>query len=166
MTVAGVAAAVALGTTGVLGGCAHSVGPVQLVPAPASSTSAPGNAHALSPLGPPPSLRPVPPLSVAPSFADGTAVACAGRPTSDQVVAVLRRTSGLLPAGSAVTVQTGPLCAGSWQYTVIVVTGREPLRVVTRGAPTTLSLVTAGTDVCTAEVRAAAPLGILALTFC
>jgi hypothetical protein len=69
----------------------------------------------------------------------------------------------MLPRDVRVTVRTGPLCAGDWQYTVLAVTGHEELQVVTRGKPTELELVTAGTDVCGVEVRAAAPPGIRTL---
>jgi hypothetical protein len=82
-------------------------------------------------------------------------------------VATVRRAAGLLPAGSRPTVrEPTPLCAGSWQYTVITVAGREPLRVVTKGQPAALSLVTAGTNVCTVQVRAAAPVGIRTAAAC
>src|SRR6476660_7216614 len=57
------------------------------------------------------------------------APACAGSPSGDQVVAMLRQTSGLLPDGQPVQVVTGPLCAGDWQYTVVSVQGRDALQV-------------------------------------
>jgi hypothetical protein len=98
-------------------------------------------------------------------FADTVAVASNGRPSGAQVVALLHRSS-VLPTGVAVTVTTGPLCAGSWQYTVVSATGREPLYVLSRGAPQSLSLVTAGTNVCTVEVRTNAPPGIRAAARC
>lgn len=59
-----------------------------------------------------------------------------------------------------VRVVSGPLCAADWQYTVLDVTGHEQLQVVTRGSGGAPRLVTAGTDVCTVEVRAAGPPGI------
>jgi hypothetical protein len=93
-------------------------------------------------------------------------VSCAGRPGADQVIALLRRTPNVLPAGATVSVRTGPLCSGTWQYTVIAVPDREPLQVLTRGAPTALTFVTAGTDVCTVTVRATAPPGILTVAHC
>jgi hypothetical protein len=65
-----------------------------------------------------------------------------------------------------VTVPIGPLCAGTWQYTVLTVTGREPLQVVSRGTPQALQLVSAGTDICSVELRAAAPPGILSVAHC
>ena len=67
------------------------------------------------------------------AFAEGFAVDCAGDPTGSQVVRVLRRTPGLLASGARVSVRTGPLCAGTWQYTVVAVPGREPLAVVDQG---------------------------------
>jgi hypothetical protein len=101
-----------------------------------------------------------------PGFSENYAVFCGGRPTADQVVALLRRTANLLPGGARVTVKTGPLCAGTWQYTVVDVPEREPLQVISRGAPTALVLVTAGTDVCNVTVRTSAPAGILSVAHC
>jgi hypothetical protein len=113
---------------------------------------------------PTPSRTPVRTTTPTP-FNEMAAVSCGNRPTADQVVAVLRARS-LLPSGSTVTVTTGPLCAGTWQYTVIQVPDREPLQVVTKGAPEALSFVTAGTNVCTVEVRAYAPPGIQSTAKC
>lgn len=107
-----------------------------------------------------PTLRPTPSTPPTPTFGEFTAVDCAGRPSGSQVINFLRRTSGLLPSGVRITVATGPLCAGDWQYTVLQVPDREPLQVVSKGAPSALKLVTAGTNVCNAEVRATAPYGI------
>jgi hypothetical protein len=42
----------------------------------------------------------------------------------------------------------------------------EPIDVVTRGAPNALTLVTAGTNPCTARVRAEAPQGIRSALRC
>src|SRR5207244_7174672 len=114
---------------------------------------------------PPPVVVPEPATPTATGFTEGFAVSCAGRPTADRVVALLRA-RGVLAGTVAVTVQVGPLCAGSWQYTVVGVTGREPLQVVTRGAPDALQLVAAGTDVCSADVRTEAPAGIVTLAHC
>jgi hypothetical protein len=79
---------------------------------------------------------------------------------------VLLRGKGFVAAGAQVTVQAGPLCAGSWQYTVLSIPGRGLLQVVTKGVPPGLELVTAGTDVCTAPVRVEAPAGIVAAARC
>lgn len=103
------------------------------------------------------------PVSVTPStpgFGEYTAVDCAGRPSGSQVIGFLRRTTRLLPSGARVTVATGPLCAGTWQYTVLQVPEQEPLQVVTNGPPGALKVVTTGTDVCNVTVRATAPAGI------
>ncbi|MEV8506664.1 hypothetical protein AB0368_17885 [Actinoplanes sp. NPDC051475] len=60
----------------------------------------------------------------------------------------------------------GPFCSGKWQFATIEIVAKaseekfEPLSVVTTGAPATLQLVEAGTDVCSARVRAEAPAGI------
>jgi hypothetical protein len=130
-----------------------------------------------SPSGPPPmssgSRRPAPPptptrttSSPSPSgFQTFVAVSCNGKPTGAQVVALLRRTR-VLPAQVQATVTNGPLCAGTWQYTEVAMPDAEPIDVVTQGPPEALALVTAGTDACTAGVRAGAPLGIRTVLRC
>lgn len=79
---------------------------------------------------------------------------------------MLRAKTKLLPKTGTIAVPTGPLCAGTWQYTILTVTGKEPLQVVTQGTPTALKLVTAGTDVCSVEVRTHAPVGIVSAARC
>jgi hypothetical protein len=98
-----------------------------------------------------------------PSPSDLVAAACPAGPSGDRVVRLLRGSAGVLPSGVRVRVRSGPLCASDWQYTVLTVSGHEELQVVTRGRPTALELVTAGTDVCSAEVRVAGPPGIRTL---
>jgi hypothetical protein len=127
----------------------------------------------LTPEATPPPVTPTPtPVvvvttpPVGPTFADAVAVACAGRPRADQVIAVARAVPRLLPASVTVTVKVGPLCAGTWQYTVLAAPDREPLQVLTRGAPSALAFVTAGTNVCTANAITGAPAGILAAAHC
>lgn len=95
--------------------------------------------------------------------ADLVAVPCPTGPSGDRVISLLRGAAGVLPRDVRVRVRVGPLCAGDWQYTVLDVTGHEELQVVTRGRPGALELVTAGTDVCGAQVRAAGPPGIRTL---
>ncbi|HYN96340.1 MAG TPA: hypothetical protein VES42_21055, partial [Pilimelia sp.] len=111
--------------------------------------------------------NPVPevPVATTPGFSDSAAVDCGGRPGAAAVVRVLRA-RGLIGGGARATVETGPLCAGEWQYTVVLVPGREPLAVVTRGQPGALRLVTAGTNVCSAAVRTTAPYGIRTAADC
>lgn len=106
-----------------------------------------------------PSLRPPSPAA----FPETTAVPCADKPSEAQIIAVTR---GRFPIGSGAKASLGPLCAGTWQYTVLSVAGREPLQVVTSGEPTSLKLVSAGTDICTVEVRNYAPAGILLAARC
>jgi hypothetical protein len=98
-------------------------------------------------------------------FSNLVAVACNGKPSAEQVVAVLRR-AAVITAQIRPTVSAGPVCAGTWQYTVVEVSGKEPLHVVTRGAPASLTLVAAGTNPCTPKVRASAPSGILSAMRC
>ncbi len=117
----------------------------------------------------PPPVLPLPsalPSATSPTgFPDGTTASCAGRPGADRVIALVRA-KGMVDGTRTVSAQVGPLCAGTWQYTVLVVPGREPLQVVTKGPPTALVLVTAGTDVCTDQIRASAPAGIVAAAHC
>src|SRR5690242_1357730 len=75
------------------------------------------------------SPAPLPVPSTA-GFPDSTAVACAGKPSAAQVIAALRRDRDVLPAGVTPTATTGPLCSGTWQYTVLEMSGHEPLQVV------------------------------------
>ncbi|WP_309223748.1 hypothetical protein [Micromonospora sp. CP22] len=91
------------------------------------------------------------------------AVACTGEPSAQRIIELVRGRRGLLPGNARVSVRSGPMCAADWQLTVLDVAGYEPLQVVTRDRAGTLSLVTAGTDVCTAEVRVASPAGIQTL---
>lgn len=115
---------------------------------------------AVAPVTPSPGATPT--LSPTPSPTPGlVAVACAGRPTADRVVGLLR--GRVLPRGVSVRATQGPLCAAGWQYTVLAVTGHEELQVVTRTDSAALRLVTAGTDVCSIEVRTVAPPGIRTL---
>jgi len=83
-------------------------------------------------------------------------VPCAGKPSPEQVTAVLRRSANL-PRNARVTYQSGPLCAEDWQYSMVSVTDRELLQVVTSGPANALKLVTAGSDVCSIRVRTEAP---------
>jgi hypothetical protein len=82
------------------------------------------------------------------------------------VIAALRRDRNLLPPGATPKIVTGPLCAGSWQYTVMNIPGREALQVVTRDSAGALTVVTAGTYVCIPEVVGAAPDGIVSAAHC
>ncbi|MFD0972408.1 hypothetical protein [Plantactinospora endophytica] len=100
---------------------------------------------------------PGPSLPATPTPSPSGLAACpGGRPSRDQVIALLRRTANL-PRSGRVTFDTGPLCVEDWQYSVVSMADREPLQAVTRGRPGNLRLVTAGSDVCNITVRAEAP---------
>jgi hypothetical protein len=99
-------------------------------------------------------------------FSEAYVSQCNGRPAGDQVIAAVRRARPNLPAGSGLTVKTGPLCAGIWQYTVLTVANSEPLQIMSKGAPNALTVVTAGTDPCSVEVRATAPPALLSTANC
>jgi hypothetical protein len=149
------------------GGC----GRVQRVPfgnvptgsAGPSASAEPSNPDDGFPTDDPP-LPTAPPSPTAPP--ETLALPCGGRPTASQVIAALRRDRNLLPSGLNPTVVTGPLCAGTWQYTVVAVPDHDPLQVVTRGAATSLTVVNAGTNVCISTVTGAAPSGIVAAAGC
>ncbi|MEO3776803.1 hypothetical protein ABGB16_08110 [Micromonospora sp. B11E3] len=143
-----------------LGGC--GVPPELLQPAQSPSPTAAGASPTPGPSTAPTVTPPpfAPPTTAAP---DLVATDCRNGPSGDRVVSLLRGSGGVLPRSAGVRVRRGPLCAGDWQYTVLRVTGHEELQVVTRGRPGALKLVTAGTDVCTIEVRVSGPVGIRAL---
>ncbi|MDM4721772.1 hypothetical protein QTQ03_20040 [Micromonospora sp. WMMA1363] len=132
-------------------------------PTPAARTATPGAAGTPTAVPSPPVSRlPGPPDPGPTSPAGQVAVACPAGPTGQRVTALVRNRD-VLPPDARVRVRSGPLCAADWHYTVLDVTGYEPLQVVSRGSAAAPRLVTAGTDVCTAEVRVAAPLGIRTL---
>lgn len=115
---------------------------------------------------PPTTTEPTPTGSPSSSgFSGLIAVSCNGKPTGQQVLDLVRRV-GALPADARPSVRTGPLCAGTWQYTELTVPGADAMDVVTRGAPNALTLVTAGTDPCTPKVRVEAPQGIKTVLGC
>jgi hypothetical protein len=147
-----------IGCVAALAGCGR---PPELNPQPGTPVPRPPATATPTPSRPVTATAPLPAAdTTAPTFGEAYAVSCAGHPSGDAVIALLRRTAGLLSASVRATIRTGPLCAGTWQYTVVAVTGREPLAAVTRGRPGALRLVTAGTDVCSIPVRTEAPAGI------
>jgi hypothetical protein len=82
------------------------------------------------------------------------------------VITALRRDPDLRPPSTSPRVVAGPVCAGSWQYTLLDFPGQGRLQVVSRGGADSLTIVTAGTYVCTPEVKGAAPAGIVAAAHC
>jgi hypothetical protein len=159
----GVAVAVVACALGAAAGCGA---PPLPRPTPTPGTPRPSSASPTPTGGVPlPLPTPTPSAGGSPSFSDSVAVDCGGRPSAAQVVRVLRRNISRI-GRAKVTVTTGPLCAGTWQYTVVSVPGEEPLAVVTEGRPRALRLVTAGTDVCSIPVRTGAPPGIRIAAAC
>lgn len=147
-----------------LAGCGA---PPELRQRPAGPPPSTGTAQPSTPGSPVPSptASPLLPPPLPPTTPDtgAVAVACRTGPSGDRVVRLVRGSTGMLADGARVTVRSAPLCADDWQYTVLAVAGYEDLTVVTRGRPESLKLVTAGTDVCTIEVRTGAPTGIRTL---
>jgi len=114
----------------------------------------------------PPVSLPTATPTTAPTFSENYYVACLGNPSGDQIVATLRAKTKLLPKTGAIAVTTGPLCSGTWQYTIVQAPAKDALVVVTKGTPATLQIVTAGSDVCTITVRTQAPAGLLSAARC
>lgn len=151
----------ALATLATLASCAPRLAPLPVPSPPTTTPSSPVR----TPASPPPRPTVSLPVSSPAGFPEDSAVTCAGRPGADQIIALLRAKQ-VIDAAAPVTARLGPLCAGTWQYTVLGAAGREPLQVVSQGPATALILVTAGTDVCTAGVRAQAPPGIITAAQC
>jgi hypothetical protein len=144
-----------LGVTLLLGcGPPPQVEPTPDAPLPGQGT--PGSPAAPSPGQPAPA-------SPLPGTEEPEAVECDGEPDANAVLAALRE-AGLLDADAEVV--EGPLCADDWQYAVVAVPDRDPLQVITSGPPDELTLETAGTEVCTIEVRVHAPRAIRAVAGC
>lgn len=97
------------------------------------------------------------PSATSPERATGEAVACAGKPSADEVLALVRREEPPIAVPGA-RVGEGPLCAEDWQITVLMHPDTDPLMVVTNLRDGTLTLVTAGTELC--NQLDAAPLAI------
>ncbi|WP_432982242.1 hypothetical protein [Dactylosporangium sp. CA-233914] len=153
-----------------LGACRHPTESAPPPPKPSLISQQP-----LVPVFPPTEEPPVPSRTPSPSrsgspsptgFSEAYVSYCNGRPSGDQVIAAVRRFRSNLPSGSGVSVQKAPECAGIWQYTVLNVAESEPLQVITKGDPASLTVVTLGTDPCTVEVRAAAPPALLGTVGC
>jgi hypothetical protein len=156
----------------VLAGCGTAAPGIAAPPVSVASTAPEASPTQRPPTQPPsiqsstaPAPLPVPATSSPAGFPRDTAVSCAGNPTPDRIVALVRA-QGILDGTQTATATVGPLCAGTWQYTVLQAPQREPLQVVSQGPATALVLVTAGTDVCTDPVRTQAPQGIIAAAHC
>ncbi|MDI6099168.1 hypothetical protein QLQ12_11220 [Actinoplanes sp. NEAU-A12] len=143
------------------GGLAPSAAPTTAWSPPAVTLpTLPGNGT------PPPAATtrpatPTTPAATSPSPTPSRAARCAGEPTGAQVVDLAKKDPAV-PEGDLAVVD-GPYCSGTWSFTMIGMTGAEPLSVVATGVGAALTLVTAGTDVCNPQVKAEAPAGIRAL---
>ncbi|MFB9234566.1 hypothetical protein ACFFWC_03285 [Plantactinospora siamensis] len=150
--------------TGVPSATGVPTGPTGAAPSLPGATVPPGGLPPTAGVPPPlPGGLPTLPGGVPPAPNPApTARACGGRPSGAEVLAAVRR-AGVVPAGLHATVATGPLCATDWQFTQFDVPGSDPLLVVTRRRGGGLTVVTAGSDVCSVDVSAAAPPAIQAL---
>ncbi|MFI5495524.1 hypothetical protein [Actinoplanes sp. NPDC051859] len=139
---------------------------------PGLSTLPPAGIPTTLPAAPPvvvPALpQPPPGAGTTPTFATpvpATAPLCGSAgPDGAQVVAVVQGTTGI--PDRTLKAVAGPFCANGWQFTTIDVVPRagekrfEPMFVVTTGKPAALTLVEAGTNVCSQQVRQDAPTDI------
>jgi hypothetical protein len=110
----------------------------------------------------PAATRPIPSPSPTRSTPPPAPV-CRSGPSKQQVLGVIKGKPGI--PTRPLEVRFGPYCAGSWQLSIIGIVGEtadeeEQLLVVTSGRPAALTLVEAGTDVCTDRVEDDAPAGI------
>lgn len=95
-------------------------------------------------------------------FSEFVTVPCGARVTADQVISLVRNSQTKLRPTRA---NTGPLCAGTWQYTELQVLEGDPVQAITVSRES-LKLVAVGTDVCTAEVKLQAPSAIRTAADC
>jgi hypothetical protein len=91
------------------------------------------------------------------------AAACTNGPSKAQILALVDGKPGIPDEKLEVT--AGPYCSGSWQLSELRIKGKDddeadPLLVVTKGKPASLTLLEAGGDVCSDEVQSEAPPGI------
>jgi hypothetical protein len=88
------------------------------------------------------------------------AAKCTHGPSKAQVLAVVEGKPGI--PDEDLDVNSGPFCSGDWQFTELGIKGKDddevdPLLVVTKGKPSSLTLVEAGADVCSDRVQKDAP---------
>jgi hypothetical protein len=137
--------------------------PPDLAPSPGTQVPIPSAApQASGPYPPGFTPRPTGPVVSTTPFPEYTSVSCNGKPTGDQVVALVKQKTAISPSKPI----TQPVCAGSWHFTVLEVPNREPLQVLSKTDATGMQLMAVGTDVCTVDVRRQAPTGILLAASC
>jgi hypothetical protein len=167
--------------TAVLAGCGS---PPQ--PLPTSAPQIPSSVEpssALPPLGAlpvvpttVPPVATVPPYPTYPTLTTPTTVPttattpppapaalCTGGPSKAQILAVVAGKPGI--PDDQLEVSSGPFCSGGWQFAELRIKGKDddeedPLLVVTKGKPASLTLLEAGGDVCSDTVQSDAPPGI------
>jgi hypothetical protein len=171
-----------------LAGCGAPPQPLPKSPPPAVSSSGPVSpapslpliTSTLPPLGsyaPGPGLPSYPVATLRPTTGPtlGTrsptptpshAARCAGPPTGAEIIALLKKESGVPKV--PLKVLEGPFCSGDWSFTTVGLSGEtaqqdEALMVVTTGRGATLDTVAAGSDVCIDRVVTEAPPGIRVL---
>jgi hypothetical protein len=94
------------------------------------------------------------------------AAKCTGQPTGAQILTLIKGEDGV--PGDPLSIYQGPFCSGVWSFATVEVTGKnedevEPLMVIATGKGNTLTLVAAGSEVCTDPVQTGAPPSIRVL---
>lgn len=163
MTVAGRLGMLAAGSALVIGllGCGRPPGAGET---PAPPPVSPGSSGTTAPTFPG-SIPTGSPGRPSGGFAEEIATGCGGEPGEGELLEILQD-EGLLDQDAEAEFAEGPLCSADWQWARIRVPDLDPLQVVTRGEPGDLELVSAGTDVCSVEVRVQAPPGIQGAASC
>lgn len=136
--------------------------PPELTPDQRASppTASPSASPALPPgYSPRPTGTPSATASPYPVF---SAVPCGAKPSATEIASLVKQKASVT-TGKALT---GPLCAGTWHYTLFEVQGKEPVHVLTIATSSGLTLFAAGTDICTADVQQQAPYGVRVAASC
>jgi hypothetical protein len=138
--------------------------PTPTATVPAYPTVAPTTA--ITTTIPAPTLTTTAPTEKSPTPTPSHAATCAAAPTRAQILALIKGKPGM--PSKPLEVFEGPFCSGPWSFTTVEVTGQnqdeqDPLMVVATGTGSALTLIAAGSDVCTDQVQSAAPPGIRVL---
>jgi hypothetical protein len=107
-----------------------------------------------------------PATTVSPTPTPSHAAKCPGTPTKAQILALINGKPGI--PNAVLRVETGPYCSGAWSFTTVEITGQDddeldPLMVLTTGKDSALTLVAAGSEVCSDRTQHDAPPGIRVL---
>jgi hypothetical protein len=151
-----------------------SLGPSQLPglpigtiqPTPAATPTLGGGTYPTYPAYTAPAATTTPATTVSPTPTPSHAPRCTGSPTGPAILTLIKGKPGI--PSTTLQVDSGPYCSGDWSFATVEKAGAnedelEPLMVVATGKDATLTLVAAGSEVCTDQVQTTAPPGIRVL---